>query len=380
MLQIAIDILGPPPAPPRIAPVPAPAGGFDLMLEQLKLADPDAQALPAPAPPLPLPGSLLPPERQEFAGGDGEEAELPQPAADEDEEAPEPIWLPPMFAPATPQVAPRLVTDAPARPISAGLSPTPAPQPAAQPTPDPAALDGRGAEPVKIERQPSAEFEIEPAPEDKTIPAEPRLSEAKVPPSAPPVTFQPAAIVLQPMAQVALAAQRVEQPARAEPTVEEPRQMTETMAGISAPSSGPARVEAASNAQDAPLDMSQGDWIESMIERIETLRESGERGAQIRLRPDALGTIDVRIRQEGEQVHISFATENPVARSLLTEAAPRLGDLAEARGLKLGETGVGQGFGGERREQPQLADSRTPNRAPRAATPTQIARSNERIA
>jgi flagellar hook-length control protein FliK len=85
-----------------------------------------------------------------------------------------------------------------------------------------------------------------------------------------------------------------------------------------------------------------------MIEHIEALRDAGPvRDTRIRLAPDALGGVDVSIRHEGDRVHVHFTAETASARLLLTEAQPRLAELAEARGLKLGQTSVDGGSTGQ---------------------------------
>lgn len=96
------------------------------------------------------------------------------------------------------------------------------------------------------------------------------------------------------------------------------------------------------------VDTGRAEWIETLVDRIDELRgQSGQRETRIRLLPDALGIVDIRIQRDGDRVHVHFATDNPHARALLNEAAPRLVDMAEARGLKLGDTGVRQDSGAQ---------------------------------
>lgn len=100
--------------------------------------------------------------------------------------------------------------------------------------------------------------------------------------------------------------------------------------------------------QGAPLDLTDHRWPHAMVERIEALRDAAGAAADaadtsIRLVPDSLGTIDVSVRTDGESVHVHFAAEQATTRTLLTEAQGRLAELAEARGLKLGQASVGAG-------------------------------------
>ncbi|WP_448502415.1 flagellar hook-length control protein FliK [Sphingomonas sp.] len=90
-----------------------------------------------------------------------------------------------------------------------------------------------------------------------------------------------------------------------------------------------------------PLDTRDPRWVETMIERIETLRDAlGMRETRLRLTPDALGVVEVRIADTPDGVRVHLTADSAAARQLLAEAAPRLADMAEARGLKLAQDGA----------------------------------------
>lgn len=144
------------------------------------------------------------------------------------------------------------------------------------------------------------------------------------------------------------------------------------MGGVAAPASsgGPA------------LDMAQHGWPEAMIERIEALRDAADAAdTSIRLLPDALGSVEVGLRQEGETLHVRFTAAEAQTRALLQDAQPRLAEAAEARGLRLGQTSVDAGASGqpqgEPRQPPADAGSRRP--AP-ASADTDDANTDDRIA
>lgn len=103
------------------------------------------------------------------------------------------------------------------------------------------------------------------------------------------------------------------------------------------------RVEAPVAAQNALMvDTRRAEWMEALIDRIDEQRGHNGRSVHIALSPDALGGVEVKLRQDGDRVHIAFTTDTAQARTLLSEAAPRLAQLADSRGLKLGDTGVEQ--------------------------------------
>ncbi len=90
-----------------------------------------------------------------------------------------------------------------------------------------------------------------------------------------------------------------------------------------------------------PIDMQREDWTRALIDRIDAVRDvANARDSRITLVPDSLGKIEVALRQQGETLHVSFAADAPATRALLADAEPRLAELAEARGLKLGDTAV----------------------------------------
>lgn len=143
------------------------------------------------------------------------------------------------------------------------------------------------------------------------------------------------------------------------------------------------------HAANPTLDIRQPQWVEGMIDRITTLREasgtnSGE--TRIRLSPDALGDVEVAIRTGDDgKLHVHFNSENADAGRLLAEAQPRLVQMAEARGLKLGGMQVDVGTqpqSGQSQRQAQDQGNPAP-RAPRSAArqaDNQTTRSDDRIA
>lgn len=127
-------------------------------------------------------------------------------------------------------------------------------------------------------------------------------------------------------------------------------------------------VQAMSGADQPPLDLSRDDWAGRMADRIAALQDAAEAAdARIRLAPDHLGNVDISIRREGDRVHVHFAAEIPATRQLLAEAAPRLAELADARGVKLGQTSVDAGAGGQHGAPNQPHANQQPDRFGRPA-------------
>ncbi len=118
------------------------------------------------------------------------------------------------------------------------------------------------------------------------------------------------------------------------------------IAGLLAPTTSVA-VTATTSVQAQTLDLGVDGWMGTMIDRIETLQGEGVREARIRLTPDALGSIDLAIHHDDDGIQVRITAETAQTRAILSDAAPRLADMAEARGLKLGSTQVDAGAAGQ---------------------------------
>ncbi|TPG20813.1 hypothetical protein EAH87_05440 [Sphingomonas koreensis] len=157
-------------------------------------------------------------------------------------------------------------------------------------------------------------------------------------PPAPRSVAQPAAIAFGQAIATVIAEER-----RAKPVLDdaEPTLPNAGLAGAGLATQPMAAVAALSGAQQAPLDMHRDDWPQAMIDRIEAFRDAADANdTRIRLVPDALGKIDVSLRHDSDGVRVHFAAEMPATQQLLANAQPKLAELAQARGLRLGQGGI----------------------------------------
>jgi flagellar hook-length control protein FliK len=160
----------------------------------------------------------------------------------------------------------------------------------------------------------------------------------------------------------------------------DPAAPTDPLAAIAPAAATPsvAAVAPPSGGERSPLDLTQERWPQAMVAHIERLRDAADAAdTRIRLVPDALGAIDIGVRQEGETLHVHFTAAEAQTRSLLQEAQPRLAEAAEQRGLKLGQTSVGQNQAeagsGQRQSQPQSQSQHQAAPSPRPASPHRTA-------
>ncbi|MDC7812735.1 flagellar hook-length control protein FliK [Sphingomonas koreensis] len=333
------------------------------------------------------PGAKLSGGRGQAIAGDGKNLPLEGEAGADAEEVKDPVvaWLPAGLAPVTADLAP---------------------------LPDPALLapqSGTGIDaavaaalPAQAAGKPAAEAAEAPVVQTLTVESEAPLPEA--PEAVPEIgtrgkgdapvrerVFRPSPaslIIPQPVVSGASAAQTAAQvfaaaisasfDAPAAPRAADPVAM---QAQTAATEQLRTTVQAMSGADQAPLDLSRDDWAGRMVDRIAALRDAAEAtDTRIRLAPENLGNVDVSIRRDGDRLHVHFTAENPAARQLIAEAAPRLSELAEARGVKLGQTSVDAGTGGQSQGQPGQPQSHRPARPASAAAHTTQSSRDDRVA
>jgi flagellar hook-length control protein FliK len=114
-------------------------------------------------------------------------------------------------------------------------------------------------------------------------------------------------------------------------------------------SAGTQAVAAPTAGEGATLDLADRHWPAAMVAHIERLRDAADQWAdagstRIRVVPDALGGIDVSLSRHGDgAVQVTLSADQPATRALLADAQPELNRLAEARGVRLTDSGIGGG-------------------------------------
>ena len=341
-------------------------------------------ALPGAEAAAPQASEILVPGRQILAAPGKALPELDLDAeAEGEEEAPdaEDIAFAWFALPIAPQPAPAPPLGAAPQPAAIALDGTTEGE--ALPTPPlamPIAGDGTGTETAKPELDAVQAPELQPeiVQPDTAEPAAIKLRVAM--PAAQPAQVEASATTGPQLAAALFAAA---------PAVASPAETRRTLIQDLLPAGGPSAftdivrphaIAASTDIQQNMLDMRRQEWMGQMVDHIEAMRDaSPTRETRLSLSPEALGKVDVSIRHDGDRIHVHFATEMPAVRQLLADAQPRLSELAEARGVKLGQTSVdggGAGQGSTRQPQQNVApQSLAPRAAEAADDPT-----NERIA
>jgi flagellar hook-length control protein FliK len=98
--------------------------------------------------------------------------------------------------------------------------------------------------------------------------------------------------------------------------------------------------------------------------------------AQIRLNPEHLGPLEIRVQLDGDRLNAQFGSIHAEVRQAIEASLPRLRDMLGQHGLQLGQADVGHGHGhgqsGRREGDPRFGGGHDPTREaeldPRLAT------------
>jgi hypothetical protein len=91
-------------------------------------------------------------------------------------------------------------------------------------------------------------------------------------------------------------------------------------------------------------------WSEEIAARLTLMTEHGKHSASLRLSPEHLGPMEVRIAVNDDQASVWFGAAHADTRAAIEQALPRLRELFESQGMSLTDAGV---FREPPRDQPQ---------------------------
>lgn len=99
----------------------------------------------------------------------------------------------------------------------------------------------------------------------------------------------------------------------------------------------------------APVGSSQ--WADELGSRLTLMTEQGKQAASLRLSPEHLGPLEIRIAITEERASVWFGAAHADTRAAIEHALPRLREMFEAQGMSLADAGV---YEQAPREQPEL--------------------------
>lgn len=116
------------------------------------------------------------------------------------------------------------------------------------------------------------------------------------------------------------------------------------LAGVGASNAplGLARTETV-NAMEAPsADLHGGHFDEDIGDSVRWMADQKIGHAHIKVTPNDLGTVEIRLRLDGDRVHADFSSAQAEVRQALENSLPRLRDMLGQHGFQLAHADVGQ--------------------------------------
>jgi flagellar hook-length control protein FliK len=101
------------------------------------------------------------------------------------------------------------------------------------------------------------------------------------------------------------------------------------------------------------------DFDPALGERVLWMVQQGLQSARVRVHPEHLGPIDIRLKLDGDSAQITLTAAHVVARDALEQALPRLRDMLGHAGVTLTQADVSDRGAGARDSRSHLADAPT---------------------
>ncbi|WP_125720782.1 flagellar hook-length control protein FliK [Pseudoalteromonas rubra] len=99
------------------------------------------------------------------------------------------------------------------------------------------------------------------------------------------------------------------------------------------------------------INIARNDAVKALQERVNMMLNINNKEAEIRLDPPELGSMQIRIRSEGEQAQVNFIVQNQQAKEQLEQSMPKLREMLAEQGIQLGESNIQQDQGGDQHQQ-----------------------------
>jgi len=132
------------------------------------------------------------------------------------------------------------------------------------------------------------------------------------------------------------------------------------------------RIDAASQANTAPVPVSaeraasissshveprigERGWNQEFASQVTLLVSNREPRAEIRVNPQHLGPVEVRIGMDGDKVSLMFTAVHPDTRAAIQDALPQLREMLADSGLSLGNASVSTESSQRDRSRPEFA-------------------------
>jgi hypothetical protein len=107
-----------------------------------------------------------------------------------------------------------------------------------------------------------------------------------------------------------------------------------------ADATSPARQADAAHSRAVNVPVGNAAWAEEIGNRLTMMVEQGKHTASLRLSPEHLGPLEVRITMNDDKASVWFGAAHADTRSAIENALPRLREMFASQGLLLADAGV----------------------------------------
>jgi flagellar hook-length control protein FliK len=101
-----------------------------------------------------------------------------------------------------------------------------------------------------------------------------------------------------------------------------------------------ATAEAATQPRSLQQPVGTRAWADELGSRLTMMTEKGQHTASLRLSPEHLGPLEIRIAMREDQASVWFGAAHADTRAAIEHALPRLRELFAAQGMSLADAGV----------------------------------------
>jgi flagellar hook-length control protein FliK len=104
--------------------------------------------------------------------------------------------------------------------------------------------------------------------------------------------------------------------------------------------SSPLRQAEAAHSRPVNVPVGNAQWADEIGSRMTMMVEQGKHTASLRLSPEHLGPLEVRITVNGDQASVQFGAAHVDTRNAIENALPRLREMFASQGLSLADANV----------------------------------------
>lgn len=122
-------------------------------------------------------------------------------------------------------------------------------------------------------------------------------------------------------------------------------------------SASPLRQPELTQSRPVQVPVGHARWAEEIGSRMTMMVEQGKHTASLRLSPEHLGPLEVRITMNGDQASVQFGAQHADTRSAIQDALPRLREMFASQGLSLADANVSREPPRQQSGQPQQASA-----------------------